>query len=653
MRITPISNSFSAGELSPRLMGRTDSPKYNSGAEEMTNFIALAHGGVTSRGGTRHIAEVRNSAHTTRLIAFEYSVSQTYALEFGNNYIRFYTVSGGVFGQVQSGNSAYEVATSYLHTEVNDLQVAQVADVMWIVHPNHPPRKLTRLGHTNWSLVDETFKRQPMLPTNTDESKTLAFSDITSTTQNITANTAFFDANHVGIDFLIDTNPGDPTGEVVWVRVNSVASNTVANVTIKDTDYMPQDTNPTSMWQEGAFSSVRGFPSAVVFYEQRLWYAGTTHKPQTLWASKQNVYEDFTLGSAANDSLSYAIASDRVNEIKWLAAQRVLIVGTTGGEFRITGGNESAITPTNVDVRRQTSHGSKQASPVYIGSDVMFIQRSGTKVRNVAYKWESDSFASDDMTFLAEHITKGGLTQLAFSQVPDPILLAVRADGDLIMMTYEPSQEVVGWHRHETKGLYKNVTVLQSDGNDLWVMIIQRTINGQTKQFIEIYDPSICLDSYVSYSGNSTTAVSGLNHLEGETVTILADNAVHPDKTVTGGQITLDYGATDIKIGLRVTAKLIPTRYGASVGSGTALGKMKRWNEIFVLLENSAIPKINGERPAVRNVSTLMGVAEPPTTGDIKVTNTGYDREGRVVIEHDLPLPCHIVAIFGTLGIGN
>ena len=649
MRLTPIINSFSSGELSPRLMGRTDSPKYATGCEVMENFMALPHGGAKRRGGTRFINEVKNSTHSTRLISFEYSVDQTYVLEFGDNYIRFYTNGG----QVQANGSVYEITTAYTHDQVGELQIAQNADVMWIVHPSHKPRKLTRLAHSSWTLVDEDFKKGPFLPINQTETLTLAFADTTSATQNITASSALFDSGHVGIDFLIDTNPGNATGEVVWVRVNSVASATVANITVKDLDYMPTTTDATNLWQEGAFSSHRGFPAAVVFYEQRLWYGGTSHKPQTLWGSKPGIYEDFNLGANADDGLSYAIASDRVNNIKWMAAQRVLIVGTSGGEFRVTGGNESAITPTNVDVRRQTSYGSKLGHPAYVGSDVFFIQRSGTQVRNVAYKWESDSFQSDDVTFLAEHITTGGLTALAYSNVPDSLLMALRTDGALLMLTYEPTQEVIGWHRHITDGEFKSIAVISEDGPNQFWFVVERTVGNVTKKYVELYTPDTYLDSMISYSGTATNAVSGLEHLEGKTVQITADGAVHPELVVSSGAITLNYTATDIKVGLKYVSKLTPTRPGSNAGSGTTLGKLKRWNEIFVRLDQSAIPIINGQRPPIRSPGTDFGNEEPIISEDINVRNLGYDRDGRIEIEQDLPLACHIVSLFGTLSVGD
>jgi len=157
----------------------------------------------------------------------------------------------------------------------------------------------------------------------------------------------------------------------------------------------------------------------------------------------------------------------------------------------------------------------------------------------------------------------------------------------------------------------------------------------------------------ISYSGSATSAVSGLAHLEGKTVQITADGAVHPDLVVSSGAITLNYTATDIKVGLKYVSKLTPTRPGANAGSGTTLGKMKRWDKIFVRLEQSAIPIINEQRPPVRSPSTKFGNEEPVVSEDIEVRNLGYDLNGRIEIKQDLPLACHIISIFGTLSVGD
>ena len=161
------------------------------------------------------------------------------------------------------------------------------------------------------------------------------------------------------------------------------------------------------------------------------------------------------------------------------------------------------------------------------------------------------------------------------------------------------------------------------------------------------------MDSMITYSGSATASVSGLAHLEGKTVQVVADGAVHPDLVVSSGALTLNYTASDIKVGLKYVSKLTPTRPGLNAGSGTTLGKMKRWNEIFVRLDKSSIPKINGQRPPVRSPGTNFGNEEPTATEDINIRNLGYDRDGRILIEQDLPLACHIVSLFGTLSVGD
>ena len=522
---------------------------------------------------------------------------------------------------------------------------------MWLVHPNHPPQRLTRQGHTSWTLAAEAYEFTPLNEVNQDDAKTLAFQNTGTANQNLTANWSLFESSMVGQDMLIDVDHGQPTGEVVHVKIVSITSATVAVVSIED--QAPPSTNATAYWQEPSFTTTNGYPAAVVFYEQRLWYGGTTAKPQSMWGSKTVVYNDFETGTVDNDALFYTIASDRVNEIKWLAATTVMVAGTTGGEFRISGGTDSAITPTNVDVRRQTSHGSRKGRPVYVGNEVFFIQRSNTKIRNVVYSWESDGLSSNDMTFLAEHITDGGVDHIVYSQVPDSLLLGVRADGQLLTMVYEPAQDIIGWSRHVTDGEFIDISVTSRQGSDRWVFIVERVIDGVTKRYIELYEDNHFLDCHARYQGAAATVITGLGFLEGKTVSILADGAVHPSKVVSGGQITLNYEATDVLVGLEYTSKLTPTRYGGSVGDGTAMGRKKRWSEIFVQLSNSAVPKINGKRPPVRDVDTTYGTPEQLTSDDVNVTNLGYDRYGRVEIEHELPLPCHIVAIFGVLGVGK
>ena len=154
---SPILTNFTSGELSPRLNGRIDMDKYYNGASLINNFIVLMHGGLTKRPGTRFIREIKTSTGSNsgaRLIPFVFSKTQAYVLEFGHNYIRFYKDEGII---VSSGTTPYEISTTYTAAQVDGLEFVQSADVLYIVHESHPPRKLSRTGHTAWTISDVDF----------------------------------------------------------------------------------------------------------------------------------------------------------------------------------------------------------------------------------------------------------------------------------------------------------------------------------------------------------------------------------------------------------------------------------------------------------------------------------------------------------------
>jgi hypothetical protein len=170
-RVAVQLTNFTGGELSPRLDGRNDLSKYSTGCKTLENMIVYPHGSAARRSGTQYVAEVKDSSKETRLIPFEFSTVQTYILEFGNQYIRFYKDNG----QILSGGSAYEISSPYLEAELFDIKFAQSADVMYICHPNHPAKKLARTGHTNWTLIDDVnFQNGPFMDHNISNTTTLA-----------------------------------------------------------------------------------------------------------------------------------------------------------------------------------------------------------------------------------------------------------------------------------------------------------------------------------------------------------------------------------------------------------------------------------------------------------------------------------------------
>jgi len=439
-RTTASLNSFVSGEFSAKLDGRTDFEKYSSGCKTLQNMLVHPQGAAARRVGTQFISSVKTAANKTRLIPFEFSTTQTYILEFGNQYIRFYKDKG----QILSSGSAYEISTPYLTAELFDIKFAQSADVMYLVHPNHEAMKLSRTDHTAWSLDQVEFTDGPYLPINTTATTLTPASSGTGTGVNITASAVTginggdgFQTTDVGR--IISFNSGK-------AKITSRTSTTVVVCTITTAF---ANTDAKDDWKLGAFSDTTGHPSCVSFFEQRLVFAGTTDEPQTIYFSKSGDYENMTTGTNADDAMVYTIASNQVNKIRYLKAVRTLLIGTTGGEFSVSAdGTDAAVTPTNITIKRQSSFGAANVDAQPAGNAVLFLQRAKRKIRELAYNYDSDGYVAPDLTILNETVTKSGITEMAYQQSPDSILWCVRNDGVFSGLTYQRTDNVVAWHRH-------------------------------------------------------------------------------------------------------------------------------------------------------------------------------------------------------------
>jgi len=665
-RTTLALTSFVSGEFSPKMDGRTDFEKYSSGAKTLENFLVHPQGAATRRVGTQFIAEVKSSAAKTRLIPFEFSTTQTYILEFGNNYIRFFKDKG----QILSGGSAYEISTPYLTAELFDIKFAQSADVMYITHPNHEVMKLSRTGHTSWTLTEVEFTDGPYLATNTTSTTLTPASAGVGTGINITASAvtginggAGFQTTDVGR--IISFNGGK-------AKITSRSSTTVVvcEITTAFTN-----TNPTAAFNLGAFSDTTGHPSCVSFFEQRLVFAGTLDEPQTLFFSKAGDYENMTTGTNADDAMVYTIASNQVNAIRYMKAVRTLVVGTTGGEFTVSAdGTDASITPTNITIKKQSSFGSANVDAIPAGNAILFLQKAKRKIRELQYNFDSDGYQAPDLTILNETVTDTGINEMSYQQEPGSNIWCVRDDGVLACLTYQRSENVIAWTRHIFGGEFDSgnavcESVASISGtlteDEVWV-IVKRTINGATKRYVECFsdfdfdetdaNDFKFLDSHLSYSGSATTTLSGLSHLEGQTVSILADGAAHANKTVSSGAITLDRSVTKACVGLSYDSILQTMRIEGGAAEGTSQGKTKRISKVVLRLFETVGVKVgpsltNLETIPFRTTSSLLSnPVDTLLSGDKEIEfNDDYNSDGFIFIKQDQPLPCSILAIYPTL----
>ena len=746
-RVAVQLTNFTGGELSPRLDGRNDLSKYSSGCKTLENMIIYPHGSAARRSGSRFIAEVKSSAAKTRLIPFEFSTTQTYMMEFGNQYIRFYkdngqilegdkTISGATqanpvvitatshgysngdeisitsvsgmtelnnkrylvankttntfeitnvdgtningtsFTAYTSGgvaNRVYEISTPYLTAELFDIKYAQSADVMYITHPNHEVEKLSRTGHTSWTLSDVDFTKGPMQDANTTDTTLNPGATAVGTGVSLAASATT--GINSGSGFL-----STDVGRFVFLhggyaKITAVTDTTNATIEILTT---LSASTATADWRLGSFSDTTGHPSSVTFFEQRLVFAGTSNEPQTLFFSKSGDYEnmDANIGGtiADDDAIIYTIASNQVNAIRFMTATRTLIVGTAGGEFTVSGGGtDVAITPTNILIKKQSNHGAANVDAISAGNATLFLQRAKRKIRELAYNFDVDGYLAPDMTILAEHITEGGITQMAYQQEPNQIVWMTRSDGELVGLTYQREQQVTAWHRQIFGGSFgsgnavcESVAVIPTDDTEYQVyVIVKRTINSITRRYVEYLNnfdftetdntTFNFLDSQLDYSGSATTTITGLEHLEGQVVSILADGSTHPDKTVSSGAITLDRSSTKVKVGLSYTSLLQTMRLDAGAANGTSQGKTKRIYDISLRLFESVGVEVgpdlsNMERIPFRSSADDMDTAIPVFTGDKEIEFRGnYETDGFIFVRQTQPLPLTVLSLYPNL----
>tara|TARA_Y100001954_G_scaffold146558_1_gene156021 strand:- start:218 stop:2494 length:2277 start_codon:yes stop_codon:yes gene_type:complete len=751
-KASPPFNNFTAGELSPRLEGRTDVNKYFNGCKKLQNFLIHPHGGASRRPGTKYVNTVKTSANFTRLIPFEFNVEQAYILEFGEQYFRVHKDGGTVV----SGGSPVEVATVYTSAQVSEIKFTQSADVMYLVHPSHPVQKITRTSHTAWTITEVNFLRGPMQDPNTTTTTLTAngragsvtvtasastfvstdvgrliklhdgfakitnFSSATSVTATVQENAegrtelmpgytattiAFFegDPSSTGLehnDRITDTagnfvTEGFKVGQKVTISGASNGGNNkstavlLVQVTADTILFSPSvdlvdeaagqsitingELEADNNFSLGAFSATTGHPAAVTFFEQRLVFANTTAQPQTLFFSVGGSFEDFADGIDADDALTYTIGSNQVNVIRYLTSSRVLIVGTSGGEFAVSAsGSAEPLSPTNAQIKRQANYGSANIQPIQVGNVTMFVQRASRKVRELVYNFDSDSYQAPDLTVLAEHITDSGITEMAYQQEPDNIVWCVLTDGRFVGMTYRREENVVGWHEHILGGSFgsgnsvvESVAVIPGDlDEDNVYLVVKRTINGATARYIETFsnfdfgtdvEDAFFVDSGLTYSGSAATTISGLNHLEGQSVSILANGATHPNKTVSSGSITLDRSVTKAHIGLGFDSTLQTMRVDAGGTEGTAQGKIKRIHDITLRLFRTVGIQVGSseseiDRIPFRSSADDMNTALSLFTGDKELEfRGGFDNDGFIVVKQNQPLPTTVLAIFPRL----
>jgi hypothetical protein len=537
-----IQRSFAAGEIGPALYARADQVKYQTGLKTCRNFIVMRHGGVTNRPGTEFIAEVKDSAARTYLTKFVFNDSQTYVIELGNQYARFYrdgaqivvsgvaayngatayvpgnlVESGGVnyyCKAATTGNAPpnatywhpltgtiFEIPTSYVTADLSTLRFVQSGDVVTITHPNYPPAELARTGHTAWTLTTISFAPSISAPTGTANTGAVG----TATAWKVTAvKSDTYEESLASNETSSSATPssGSPI-TVSWGAVSGAVEYNVYKQTggvygfigvstgLSFVDNgITADQSITPPVARTPFGSASNYPSVAGYFQQRRFFANTDNEPEKVWGTKTGTGNNLTISSPLQDedAVTFSLKGRKVNEIMHMAEIDDFVVLTAGGEWAILGDSDGVLRATApANAKQKSYHGSSEVAPAIIGNNLIYLQARGTILRDFRQDL-SQGAQSRDLSIFSPHLFVGmTIERMDYQQVPHSIVWAARSDGALLGMTYLRDHEVWGWHRHDTNGgdKFEDVVCVPEGTEDAVYSIVNRTVGGATKRYIE------------------------------------------------------------------------------------------------------------------------------------------------------------------------
>lgn len=682
------------------------------------------------------------------------------------------TVDSTGYTAYSSGGTVQRHIVPYAEADLPNLKYVQNADTLTLTHPDYAPRDLTRTAHTSWSLDTIEFGPSIAKPANVTRSVG------TGTTYIYSITCVSFTGEESRRSTLVQADRGDTLDwdtnndaayYVIYQQENGVygyigISGTSGYVIPTGVEPDLSD-NPPNPWARLAFDGPGNWPGVCTYYQQRKIFARTDNAPQTIEGSVVGSYNNMDKRETVkdDDAFEFTINANQVNEIRFMMALDQLIVGTSGGEWAMTGGSGalSPITPSSVSMRRQSRWGSSDVRPLVIGNSVLFIEDSQEAIRDLAFTYESDGYAANDLTLLANHLFRGrNITDWCYQRTPDSVIWCVRDDGLLLGLTYYREHDVTAWHQHNTNGKFENVaSITNSDGMDDVYMIVKRTINGTTKRFVEKFETRLAVNTNYKVSadgidvedaffvdsglslddpktitaiassnplqvtvtghgwtaakdGNSfdvsgvggmteinkrfqfeyidantiqlndldtgadvdasayttyteggeirecVTTITGLHHLEGESISVLANGDVISSKTVSNGGFTLTNAASRVHAGLAYTSDLETLDFQFQTQSGTGQDKTRYIKSVVLDLDNSRAMSIGP------NETRLIELAFRSTedygspialfTGEREVMlESGTGRDSRLFIRNNNPVPLTILGIIARIDYGE
>lgn len=676
-----LKQAFVGGEVAPEMQGRIEDVAYANGVAACRNFLIRPQGAVDNRAGLRFVREVKNSAKRVRLIPFTFSGEQTMVIELGEGYARFHT---GAATLMKDG-VPYEIATPYREADLMDIHHVQSADILTLVHPDHPPQELRRYGVLDWRVQAVSFNPGFAAPKNLK-----AEASRVPQAPGVVPIDLKYRYKVTAVKDKVESRPSDEVqvtndlytsgnkNTLSWDAVAGVDSYYVYKYQSGMYGYIGQtqdsrfedagvapDMAKTPPQYKDIFNKAGHYPSAVSYHQQRRVFAGTKAEPQKIWMTRSGTESDMSYSVPARDDdrIEIRVAAREANHIRHIVPLGNLLILTGSAEWKVSTQNTDVLTSTSIAVAPHSYIGANNVQPVIVNASLIYGAARGGHVREMTYSWQAGGYVTGDLSLRAPHLfDRRQILDMAYGKAPYPIVWFVSSNGHLLANTYVPEQEIGAWHRHDTDGSFESCAVVAEGDEDMLYVVVRRHVNGRDVRYIERLESrsfatpadAFFVDSGLSYDGVPVEAVRGLEHLEGKTVSILADGAVHPQRVVTGGAVSLEHPAAKIHVGLPITADLRTLPVIGQIDNAYGRGRRKNVNEIWLdVLGSSGIWAGPHEDALVESKQrSTEAPGSPPRlkTGEVQLTlKPDWNEYGQILVRQRDPLPLTIVSI--TLGV--
>ena len=600
-----IQNSFNGGILSPTALARVDLAKYYTCVKDALNCNAHPHGGLYKRTGFKYIATLAGDG---RLVRFAFNVNQAYLLAFTALNVAIY--KDDVFVQ--------NVVTTYTVAQLKVMGYAQSADTMIITHEDHIPRALVRdSGTGTWSISDITLTGASFPQYDYPENFT---NDGSTQVVTVEIGETVFDEAGSGNYYKAVT-------QRVSIDLSTETYTTIGNWTDLGTS-----------GNEDVISATRGWAKTCTFYESRLWFGGLKGRPQTILGSVSSDFYNFNLGTSLADEAIYdTLDTDQINPIVSIFPGNKLLVFTEGGEFS---NSAKPIKPDDSAWTRHTNYGSSNTiRPELLDGATLYVDATGRNLREFVFTFAEDSYTSTSASTLAYDIINAPVdaTLIRGTSIDiSNLVILINDDGSAAVFNTMRTEEVAGWTRWETDGLFKSI---ESVYDDLYAIVSRDNGFFLERQNIDVYS-----DAHIEVSAGGPV-ITGLAHLEGQTVQIIADGSVMLDQVVSGGQVTTERTFTTAQVGLGYNGVIEMLPVAPNTGGGNNVNDVKRVLKTTLRIYETLNMKVNGNIVPFRTFGTgILDTTPAPFTGIKEFRHLGFGRLEGFTVSSETATPFRLLS---------